>query len=229
MQRIIAMMSLVLIMVGCHENRQSIPLTDKGVTMIINPGAEWIHTMPVMPLITLHNRPQIAAWLENEDGSYIKTVFVTKKTATGKWSKAPWESTPTRPSALPVWSNRKTVESDAMIDLVTSATPKGNIVQSLPQLSGRVVLFVEVNHSTDFNNAYPVTAKEGSPNYSGGKMGSGQPSLIYRAEIDPINLNKKCTLVLVGRGAADGRDGRIYTDMDGITTAKEIVTYIAVY
>lgn len=43
---------------------------------------------------------------------------------------------------------------------------------------------VEVNHSTDFNDCYPKNDPAGDAHYSGGKEGSGQPALIYRADED---------------------------------------------
>lgn len=43
---------------------------------------------------------------------------------------------------------------------------------------------VEVNHSSDFNDSYPKNAPAGDAHYSGGKEGSGQPALIYRADVD---------------------------------------------
>ena len=36
----------------------------------------------------------------------------------------------------------------------------------------KFIVKIEINHSTDFNDAYPKSAKEGDANYSGGKKGA---------------------------------------------------------
>lgn len=115
-------------------------------------------------------------------------------------------------------------------DGTSGATPKGSFDvrlerESLPE---RFVVMVEVNHSTDFNDHYPKTAKEGDTDYSGGEYGSGQPALVYRADIDLTADRKEFEARLIGHSSADGSTGEIYNDMAGITTARDIVKRIAV-
>lgn len=57
------------------------------------------------------------------------------------------------------------------------------------------VVKVEVNHSTDFNDYFPKNAQVGDSNYSGGKEGSGQPAVIYKAEVD-LTTGKKTLRLL---------------------------------
>ena len=137
----------------------------------------------------------------------------------------------------------------ADLDAVTRATPKRGpglevAVGSLPTdtaaetgsapqpaaTATRVTgyyLYLEVNHSTDFNDAYPANAQPGEPGYSGGPYGSGQPSLIYRAYVDRSDPGRSETVFeLIGHGSPDGSDGGIVPDLGGVTTALEIVNEV---
>jgi hypothetical protein len=172
-----------------------------------------------------------------------------------------------RPSALPVWFHASsytaakeplTVQSASdeqapgggdtggreNADAVSSATPKKNftILCSLPSTvetkNHSLQLYFEVNNSTDFNDYYRKDAEKGSPAYSGGPWGSGQPSLIYRAEI-PASLlrtdsnsesgpeDASISFRLAGRGSPDGSNGRIHEDFSHISSARHIITDIS--
>ena len=87
---------------------------------------------------------------------------------------------------------------------------------------------VEVNHSIDFNERYSEYIKEDEPNYSGGSEGSGQPALVYRAEVNLDSAKTRYDAVLIGRSSADGTDGKLYEDLSGITSALSIVKQITV-
>jgi hypothetical protein len=52
-------------------------------------------------------------------------------------------------------------------------------------------------------------------------MGSGQPTVIYADTIFPSQTNAE--LKLIGRSSSDGTNGRIYTDLQKLTTAKKIL------
>ena len=93
--------------------------------------------------------------------------------------------------------------------------------------SGEVVVKFEVNRSYDFNEFYHLNAFPSDPIYSGNGS-SAQPSLIYSTT---VNLDSKpgyYFMSLIGRGHHSGKDGRVYTDLSGVTTAKEIVNRIIV-
>ena len=90
------------------------------------------------------------------------------------------------------------------------------------------IVKVEVNHSTDFNDNFPKNAQEGDANYSGGKEGSGQPAVIYKAEVDLTTGKKTFETTLIGHSSPDGSDGEIHTDLSGLTTALEIVERITI-
>jgi len=65
---------------------------------------------------------QIAAWIEDTQGKYIKTLYITKWTANGGYSK--------RPATVPMWVKKSDPSkmTKAQIDAVSSATPQTGIV-----------------------------------------------------------------------------------------------------
>ena len=91
------------------------------------------------------------------------------------------------------------------------------------------IVKVEINHSADFNEAFPKSAKEGDANYTGGKEGSGQPALVYAAEVDLTSGKKEFTAKLIGNSSPDGSNGEIVTDTSSLTTALHIVKSITIH
>lgn len=61
---------------------------------------------------------QFVVWIEDSDGSFIKTLFVTRFTASGGWKS--------RPDALPVWVSRSGLSGGTApaADATSGATPK---------------------------------------------------------------------------------------------------------
>ncbi len=221
----------------------------------IEEGESFRHRMKIAPLIHIKNSPQMALWCETADGKFLTSLFVSERAAKSTWRKAPGDpaekGTIRRPSALPVWSHSSAgtgVEESAAVDAdsqekapdaVSSATPKKSftIVCRLPQSAEdrnqAIQLYFEVNNSTDFNSYYRKDAEKGSPAYSGGPWGSGQPSLIYRAEIPPSLLKGEqeseefsISFHLAGRGSSDGSDGLIHEDLSHIGSAEHIIAGI---
>ena len=93
----------------------------------------------------------------------------------------------------------------------------------------KFIVKVEINHSTDFNDAYPKSAEEGDTHYSGGKEGSGQPALVYAAEVDLTSGEKVFAAKLIGHSSPDGSNGDITEDTSSLTTALHIVKSITIY
>ena len=226
---VIAVLVLLGMLVGCG-NGPSVTARE-GVRVRIVPGPHYRHEFPLFWFFALRNPPQMVLWSETLDGEFIETVMVTRKLGTDRWSRAPGDETPsatlTRRSAAPVWSHRSGRSGNASLDAVTRATPgRGAALEAhVPVLSAEgFYLYLEVNHSTDFNDAYPADARPGEPGYSGGAYGSGQPSVIYRAYVDLLNPEQSETVFrLIGHGSSDGSDGDVASNLDGIGTALEIV------
>ena len=85
-----------------------------------------------------------------------------------------------------------------------------------------------MNHSADFNETYPESAKEGEPAYSGGRHGSGQPAVVYAADVDLSSGREQFEAVLVGHCSPDGSSGGIDPDISGLTSALRIVERITI-
>ncbi len=193
----------------------------------VEPGTHYRHKFKLMPLVTVRNTPQMAVWAETSDGEFIETLYITRRTADDSWRSAPREKVPEggirRPESLPVWTERSG-RLDSGIDTMGSVTPKSGYSVQSDSLSDRDNLWIwlEVNHSTDFNEAYPEDARPGDAGFSGGPMGSGQPSLVYAAAVIS-EFQGSVALELLGYGSPDGSDGLVDRDLAGVTSAAEII------
>lgn len=230
----LCLLGLLLLSTSCKDEE---PLTfaQGDVRIEVEAGENWIHEFPMFLGIKKDNPPQFAIWLEDIDGKYLSTVYVTEKIATQGWISSNGNR---RKEALPHWCYQRGVVYDdglylptkkqPFTDANTGATPKKStqFKISMSDFTTPVVIKAEFNHSIDFNTYFPEAAKPGDENYSGGDMGSGQPAVIYSDTIYPSQLTY--TLKLIGRSSSDGTNGRIYTDLDKLTTAKSIVKSVKI-
>ncbi len=187
----------------------------KQITLFIEKGDAWTHWFKIMPLIGFNTTPQIAVWLSDTDGNFIKTLYLTSK-----------QKKIRRSEALPVWSFQQ-MNAPENVLLVTSATPKGSLKLDSDLEPGNKTCFlnVELNLSMDYNEFYPKNAVKGSPNYSGT---SGQPSLIYQTKIESNAAPGYTELKLVGHGSPEGSSGKISPDTTTLTTALNMVKKISI-
>lgn len=227
-------LGIALLTASCKDEE---PLTfAKGdVRIRVETGENWIHKFPLFLGIKKDNPPQFAVWLEDLDGNYLSTVYVTEKIATQGWVSSGGNR---RKEALPHWCYQRGViyedglylptKKHPFTDAQTGATPKSDkqLKILLSDFTTPVVIKAEFNHSIDFNNYFPKTANAGDENYSGGEMGSGQPAVIYADTIFPYQTQSE--LKLIGRSSSDGSNGRIYTDLEKLTTAKSIAKSVKV-
>lgn len=161
-------------------------------------------------------RPQVAVWIETLDGTYIGTIYATEAAVTGKFKMAPKKG---RPEALPIWSGRKT----GNIDAISAPTRAGEkTIYESAAISGlqpgRYVIMLETNRSYDWNKTY--TKKNSGVN--------GQPSVIYRAEIDIGSGAGTASLEPIGTGSVDGSDSKIRWGLHGIDTALQLFSSLQV-
>ena len=211
---------------------------EKGsVEIVVERGDAWLHDFPLFLGIKRKNPPQIAVWIEDAQGRYLSTVYASSKIATQSWLAAGGNR---RREALPHWCHSRGVQyadglylptkSEPLADGISGATPRGSFDLKLSPGAGldRFVVKVEVNHSTDFNETYPESAKEGEPGYSGGRHGSGQPAVVYAADVDLSSGSEEFEAVLVGHSSPDGSSGGIDPDISGLTSALRIVERITI-
>lgn len=226
----------LLINSGC--NRELIEYNTDDLKISIEKGEEWMHDFPLFLGINKKNPPQIAIWTEDTEGHYLSTIYVTHKIATQSWQASGGNR---RKEALPHWCYQRGVQYEdglylptkksPFTDGISGATPKGSFDVRIT-FTDKVKKFIvkaEINHSTDFNGAYPKSAKEGDANYSGGKEGSGQPALVYAAEVDLTSNEKVFAAKLIGHSSPDGSNGDITEDTSSLTTALHIVKSITIY
>lgn len=183
----------------------------KSITVSIGAGTNWKEK----------REPQVAVWLEDADGNYIRTLYVTSRAEKRSWIFSPKDG---RPESLPVWycasgeNPAKGGGEKTALDAVSSATPKGGVIFDA-EIDGEksYVLKAELNNSFDYNGFY--TKKNSGVN--------GQPSVVY-GEIIPAGFTQEIRLELLGTGSLDGSDGIIHAETENLTTAQHIVSCIAV-
>ena len=197
---------------GCStEGKKGQSDIANGMELSVEPGEHWLEKMKVF-IFSIKKAPQMAAWIENNQGQYVSTITVTNKSAVKKWRNGPKEG---RPEALPVW-NHKAMDSMAQVDSVSAATSKKGINLMADNTSlikgSEYNVYLEVNHSFDYNETWPK--KENDVN--------GQPSLVYHAKFT-AGMSGRIELKPMGYGSADGSDGNIVNGLTGMTTALIII------
>jgi hypothetical protein len=172
--------------------------------------------------------PQFAIWLENADTGQIRTVCVTYRMGSGDWvGKVEC------PVALPYWVSRYNVETGTkgppnfkkpVADVITRATPIQDFNEfSEVEPNSKWYYYLEINVSADYNAAFPYRRPNGAPDL----QGNGQPSLVYKGWIEAVD--GACDEPkLVGRTEQWVSVDRIIADLNGITSAKELVSMFKV-
>ena len=232
---------IILLAGGCKSSQ--VPEAEVPETISSNPAG----TGPALQVEFIrgkaHNHPLMAIWVEDKEGKYIQTLFVAESigkgifqhgdATSGKWLPGPIR----RPAALPVWSHSRGVtETDglfiptpenAMPDAYTGATPQISFTLNTrldeAGLDEFNVLF-EINQTWDWNEYW---TNNKFPEDSVYKT-SCQPSLIYKAQVDLQDEVTEYPMEVIGRGHHSGRDGKIYTDLETMTTALNIARSITV-
>ena len=200
----------------------------KEISVMVTPGKNWKEK----------REPQVAVWLEDEEGNYIRTLYVTERASHKSWIFSPKEG---RPESLPVWygaskdgsTSDKESASPATasapanpsaplsrsLDAVTGATPKSALTLTAQIEDRACIIKAEFNNSFDYNDFY--TKKNSGVN--------GQPSVVYTAKI-PADLaaGQEITLDFAGTGSLTGEDSAISKNTQNLTTAKEIVKSVTV-
>lgn len=188
------------------------------IVLAVEPGASWTRTtwFGVFPL---RHVPQMACWIEDSNGEFVRTVSVTESVSKNSWKGAPAGG---RPESLPVWTHASLGSPDA-VDGVSSASRKSSFALSREAeglVAGReYVAFLEVNSSFDYNDAWPKKARPGTSAYSGV---NGQPSLVYEARF-VAGVPGEAEFSPLGIGSVDGADGEIRPNFVGLTSALTIV------
>lgn len=191
------------------------------------------------------NHPSFAIWVEDMEGNYIETLFVTQFVATGVYGHgqiAPgkWDNKPgavRRPATLPYWAHKRNIiapdslyipsPENPVSDAITGATPKGSFSLNTflsEKKEGKLRLLLEINQAWDSNNFWFTGKYPDDIDY----YSSLQPSLVYAATIDLLTPDTPVFLNPIGHGHPSGKDGRLFTDLTSLTTAKDIIYSVSV-
>ena len=196
--------------------------------------------------------PQMAIWIEDAQGNYVETLFVSKATARGLFfggrSKANFKTFDEskdasgdyrRVNALPVWSHHRGVKyadgmyvpssNDPLPDAITGATLVDNfkILTSIDELQ-EFQLKIEINVAFDDNEYYSEYDFPEDEVFHNGTGQLGQPSIVFNAEIDMNDSKDYYLMELIGHGHHSGQNGDIFKDLSKLTTAKQIIERIVV-
>ena len=191
----------------------------------------------VFRLLLSKGKCQFAIWLANEEGRFIDTVYVTKKTAQkglgNRGGKLDGKLGGSRLSNLPVWAysrgfdygggNFYPPKDNPLPDAITSATPKeGEFVWTWKPRkrleSGRYRFFVEVNKSFDKNEHHKYSWYR------------GQPSVVWQGVLQIGGDVSQGSAAIVGHGDVAGADGKIHPDVSTLTTALGLIESVeAIY
>lgn len=170
---------------------------------------------------TLEDETAAAYWIEDTSGKYMHTVYVTYKVGQNELGFL-------RPSVLPVWAARRNddwgsgypTRSEKLPDAVSSATPPGgtstmiwDVPSSLPP--GEYYYFVEVNLPWDPNEYYRDYTR-------------GQPSVVFRGNLQVDSESTETTGTVIGQGHETGANGGLGTSIDSLTTALNILSAVSV-
>ena len=212
----------------------------KSLSIDIKAGKHYSGPGAVILGVTTTGIPQMAIWVEDKQGNYLETLYVTKKASNSSYLQSLFGGEEVRrPEALPHWSFSRGIPSkdglmmpsgaEPIADAITGATPVSSFdLRTVTDVKhDEVVLKFEINRSFDFNEVYHAAAFPDDAVYSGSGS-SAQPSLIYASIVKLNDGGRYYFMDLVGRGHHSGKDGDIHLDLSGITTAKEMVSRIIV-
>lgn len=232
---VVAGVTVLGVLTSCDNDL--VAYKEDDIKVLVTKGDKWLHDFPLFLGIEKKNPPQIAIWVEDMSGNYLTTIYASHKIATESWQANGGNR---RKEALPVWCHARRVQypdglylptkDQPLVDGISGATPHGSFDVKISPIGDlkQFVVKIELNHSTDWNDNYPENAKEGESNYSGGKGGSGQPAVVYSAEIDLDSSRKQYTATIIGHSSPDGSNGDIYPDTSSLTSALNIAKEITI-
>ncbi len=175
------------------------------------------------PKSTGENWYQLALWLEDENGNYVDTLYVTSSVGLeglgNGYMKIFGITIREAPGSLPVWAHSRNVtygdsyyptKKQPLPDAMTSATIKASEFMKSFNLSNDVVrmpeeqtwhCLLEINVSRD-----------------------DTPSMVYRATVTPDGPGK-VPFVFAGYGEENGRDGKFHEHKETDQSRLDILQF----
>jgi hypothetical protein len=190
-----------------------------------------------------HNHPLLVVWVEEPSGKYLQTLYVSKSIATsifnyGDHSDGVWtEGVVRRPAALPYWSHKRGIQAEDGLylptpenpvpDAYSGATPQDNFILNTRldgTLEEKFFVLLEINQPWDWNTFWTNNKYPDDEDYKS----SSQPSVVYRALIDPKKTGERVPMEVIGHGHYSGDDGSLSEDLSTLTTALKIAEKITI-
>jgi hypothetical protein len=222
--RIALVAGLAIVLVGSCHSREVAEAASETVALVF----EVELNQRVYEDSTWGDPPQLAIWLENERDRSVRTVAVTHRTGAGDW-----EGKVECAVALPYWVGFYNAETGTegpptwnhpAADAITCATPRATLhATGQVRRGSRWEYYVEVNVSGDYSVHFPSLSEEGHSD----RYGNGQPSLVYRGSIEAVE-GSRSEPVPVGYTDQHEPVGELETDLEEITTARELLKRIQV-
>lgn len=232
---------LAISFVGCRTSHTE---KNKPVIIISNPEGNGYQFELNFQKGKNHHYPLMAIWIEDLQGNYIQTLFVARSVGKGEYARADitsgkWSSGPLRRAAtLPYWAHkRNTVEGNEdpfpnptfpVNDAYTGATPKGDFklqAKGDHPISSPFRIWFEINQFFDFNNFWTNNKFPDDQDYKT----SGQPAILLVSDpIYPEKLPQSATFTIIGHSHYSGKNGNIYTSLQTLSSAMNIVGSIRV-
>jgi len=178
---------------------------------------------------TFGESPTFAIWLEDPETGMTQTVFVTSRAGLNDW-----EGKADVPVALPRWFEVDKIEKQHEKKLrneipeqltITGATPKPGYFNTRVRVApgSKWICWIEVNLAGDFNDKY---LEYDVVNKTSDEFKTGQPALLYRAEIE-ASVGNKANPVIQGMCMLDSLNEVHVQLPEGITTASDIFDEIS--
>lgn len=214
---------------------------EQEIILDLRKGPHFAHQEPLFLGLSLTVIPQMAIWVEDTQGNYLETLYVTQKAATGTWEGMPFmKQEIRRKAALPYWAHKRGVvsadglylpsQAEPLPDAVTAATPTGSfaLYTRLEEDQDEVVVLMEINKSFDYNAAYSEEALGDAGKSYAEKDFSGQPALVYAATVNLRQSSSYQVMRLLGHSDPTGAIGDLFTDTSTLDTALQIVERVLV-
>lgn len=185
-----------------------------------------------------HNHPLMAIWIEDAEGIFVQTLYVSQSIATGTFnygetSDGRWQRGPKRrPAALPYWSHQRGIQAEdglytpspenPVADAYSGPTPKNDVQLKTilnEELYGEYFVLLEVNQPWDWNEYWTNGKYPGNEEYAS----SAQPSVVYRGLVDFNEPNLVVKMAPFGHGHYAGENGNLNKDLSSLTTALHII------
>jgi hypothetical protein len=227
---------VVIILASCTSGKQSSQVEPEVETLVTKSGFSGIPIKVEFIRGTAHNHPLMAVWLEDLDGNYLETLYVSESIGTGvfghgKVTDGHWEPGPVRrPAALPYWWHKWGVlpdESQPVPDAITGPTPKADFIlmsNADPSAPQKFRILMEINQSWDWNEYWTNDKYPDNADYKT----SSQPAIVYEAFIDLSEKDTSYFMKAVGHSHYAGENGKLFEDITSLTTARNIAGVIKV-